>query len=368
MRLPLTLSLYIGREFLFAILVAFAGMLGIVALGDLIELIRRSADMPHVSFGLILEMLLLKTPFSGIKILPFAVLIGAMAALAKLTRTQELIVARAAGMSVWQFLMPAVLLAFGLGVFFVSVFNPLSARMLSRFERIEAKYVTGKPSLLSLTSSGLWLRQAEHQGGPVKFHVLHAMRMEQKGMMLDDVMVLGYGEADRFLIRMDAASATLENGQWHLHDVTVTEPGKPALRFNDRMLQTDITAAEIQDSFASPMTLSFWQLPSFIKTLEEAGFPALRHRMYWHGTLASPFLLCAMIFIAAVFTLRMPRRGRVIGLVVAGVATGFSLHFLTNLIYALGQSGELPVALAAWAPALISLMIGGGLLLHLEDG
>jgi lipopolysaccharide export system permease protein len=90
--------------------------------------------------------------------------------------------------------------------------------------------------------------------------------------------------------------------------------------------------------------------------------------MYWHSTLASPMLLCAMIFVAAVFSLRLPRRGGVTLLIVAGVTTGFLVYFLTNIISALGQSGEIPVVLAAWAPAMIALMLGGGLLLHLEDG
>lgn len=75
-----------------------------------------------------------------------------------------------------------------------------------------------------------------------------------------------------------------------------------------------------------------------------------------------------MILIAAVFSLRLPRRGGVMLLIVTGVITGFLMHFFTNLIYAFGQSGEIPVILAAWAPAMIALMIGGGLLLHLEDG
>jgi lipopolysaccharide export system permease protein len=142
----------------------------------------------------------------------------------------------------------------------------------------------------------------------------------------------------------------------------------PSSHENDILLNTDLTTTQIQDSFASPMSLSFWQLPAFIRTLEKAGFSALRHRIYWHSTLASPILLCAMIFVAAVFSLRLPRRGGVVSLIVAGVATGFTVYFLTNLINALGQSGEMPVVLAAWAPAMITLMIGGGLLLHLEDG
>jgi lipopolysaccharide export system permease protein len=291
-----------------------------------------------------------------------------MVALTRLTRTHELVVARAAGVSVWQFLMPALVLALVIGIFFVSVFNPVSAVLLSRFEQIEAKFVTGRTSFLSVSSSGLWIRQVEHDSGEVKENVFHALRVSERGMMLSDVIVFSFDDHNKFIRRLDAPSATLEDRHWHLHDVTITRPGFMPGHQSDVLMKTDLTPVQIQDSFSSPMTLSFWQLPAFIRTLEKAGFSALRHRMYWHGTLSSPLLLCAMILIAAVFSLRLPRRGGVAVLVVAGVITGFLVHFLSNLIYALGQAGDMPVELAAWAPAMIALMVGGGLLLHLEDG
>lgn len=367
MRLPVTLSVYIGRQFLRAIVLAFVGMLVIVVLGDLVELIRRTSDV-KTGLGIILEMLLLKMPDTGIRVLPFSVLIGGMFALTHLTRTHELVVARASGISVWQFLTPALIVVTFLGIFFVTVFNPVSAVMLSRFEQLEARYITGKVSMLSVSSSGLWIRQVEHDGGEIKEHIFHSTKVEQEGLELSEVIVFNIGDNGKFLSRMDAESAHLENGQWHLYDVEINAPGQTPAHMADVILKTDLTTAQIQNSFASPVTLSFWQLPTFINTLEKAGFSAIHHRMYWHATLATPLLLCAMILIGAVFSLRLPRRGGVMLLIVAGVVTGFSVHFLTNLVFAFGQSGTIPVMLAAWAPAMIALMIGGGLLLHLEDG
>jgi len=367
MRLTLTLSLYIGRKFLHGIAIAFAGMLVIVALGDLVELIRRTADV-KAGFAVILEMLLLKLPESGIQILPFAVLIGGMMTLTNMTRNNELVVARASGVSVWQFLMPAIILVLLIGAFFVTVFNPISAALLSRFEQLEAQFITGRTSMLAVSSSGLWIRQVEHDGGAVKEHIFHATKVEQEGLKLSEVIVFTLGDNNKFIGRMDAATATLEQKKWHLHNVTINAPGQLPSHLDDVMLNTDLTTGQIQDSFASPVTLSFWQLPTFIRTLEKAGFSAIHHRMYWHATLSGPVLLCAMILVAAVFSLRLPRRGGVTLLIVAGVITGFVVHFLTNLVYAFGQSGEIPVILAAWAPSLIALMVGGGLLLHFEDG
>jgi lipopolysaccharide export system permease protein len=102
--------------------------------------------------------------------------------------------------------------------------------------------------------------------------------------------------------------------------------------------------------------------------LEAGGFSGLRHRLYLHTQLAVPLLLIAMVLLAATFSLRPLRRGGAGISLVCGVATGFLLYFLSDLISALGVSGRLPIALAAWSPAVVSCLLGTAMLLHLEDG
>jgi lipopolysaccharide export system permease protein len=129
-----------------------------------------------------------------------------------------------------------------------------------------------------------------------------------------------------------------------------------------------MTVERIQESFASPETISFWELPQFIAMLESAGFSAKRHRMHLHRLLSTPLVLMAMVLIAATFALRPPRRGGGPALVAAGVATGFLFYFLNNLVSALGEGASLPVPLAAWTPGGVWALAGLTMLLHLEDG
>ncbi|HAE51227.1 MAG TPA: LPS export ABC transporter permease LptG, partial [Tistrella mobilis] len=106
----------------------------------------------------------------------------------------------------------------------------------------------------------------------------------------------------------------------------------------------------------------------FIAQLRDAGFSALQHRLYWHSVLALPLLMMAMVIISATFGLRFTRRGGAGITIAGGVFTGFLLYFLTGVVYALGQSGGLPVVLAAWTPAGVAALFGIATLLHLEDG
>ncbi|MBX9726804.1 MAG: LPS export ABC transporter permease LptG [Rickettsiales bacterium] len=370
----MTLSFYIGRHFLLTVLSTIAVMLVIVGLMELLELVRRAANAPRpIGFGLLIEMTLLKLPTTAEKIYPFAVMIGGMITLTRLTRTSELVVARAAGVSVWQFLLPGVMGALVLGTFLVTVMNPIAASTITRYERIEGKYITGKASLLSVSPSGLWMRQSgtetiHFKKAEANEYIIHALRMDQSNYTLESVMILLFDNAHHFIGRIDAPRAQLLKGQWRIENATLsTAQGLPSV-VPEFLMPTQLTLSQIQDSFSAPETFSFWQLPGFISVLEKAGFSALQHRLHFHSLMAMPLLLAGMLLLSAVFALRPPRRGRTGIMVVIGLAAGFMLYFMTNIIYALGASGDLPIVLAAWAPSLIVMMAASAVLLHLEDG
>ena len=374
MKLPMTLSVYIGRQFLVAVLATVVAMLTIIGLVELLELVRRTSDSSHnVPFVVAFEMMVLKLPTSAEKIYPFAFMVGSMVALGKLTRNSELVVTRAAGVSVWQFLMPGIIVSLVLGTMFVTLLNPVAAVTVARYQRMEAKYISNKPSLLSILPSGLWLRQIDEKGITFRGHtvdeyVLHAVRMDPATLDLETVILFLYDKDHHFLGRIDAARATLKPGAWVVHQALLSVPGDASQTMPEYVMPTQLTMTQIEDSFSAPETFSFWELPGFIRVLEKAGFSALQHKLHFHSLVALPLLLAGMLMLSAVFTLRPPRRGQTGILVVMGMATGFLYYFATNVIYALGSAGSLPIALAAWAPSLIVMMIACSALLHLEDG
>lgn len=365
--LSFTLSLYIAKRFFWAITITLLGLIAVSLLIDTIELLRRSSGK-EVPFYIVGQMAVLKAPGMMEKLLPFSVLIGCLFALTRLTRSQELVIVRASGVSAWQFLLPAFGVVMLMSVFMVMVFNPISSAMLLHYEKVEGKYLRGRASLLSVSTSGLWLRQIENENADISEYFINALRVSQKDMMFYDVVLFAFDKDYAFTERLDATQAKLEPGQLILSDVTLSKPGFAPEQIAIYGLPTSLRLEQIQDSFASPETISFWALPGFIQVLEEAGFSALKHKLYWHSLLAKPLLFVGMVLIAAIFSLRMPRRGKLGILIVSGLGSGFMLYFFTDIIGALGMAGNIPIVLAAWSPALIVLMLGTGTLLHLEDG
>src|SRR3546814_7956744 len=111
-----------------------------------------------------------------------------------------------------------------------------------------------------------------------------------------------------------------------LQKAVVSYPDRPAEWHDTLRVTTTLTSDRIQESFASPDTISFWQLPSFIDTLEAAGFSAVRHRLHFYSLLALPVLLCAMLLVAASFSLRLARGGGIGFMLAGGVAVGFFFY------------------------------------------
>ncbi|HMS97064.1 MAG TPA: LptF/LptG family permease, partial [Tabrizicola sp.] len=81
-----------------------------------------------------------------------------------------------------------------------------------------------------------------------------------------------------------------------------------------------------------------------------------------------PLLLAAMVLVAAGFTMRHVRSGGTGRMVLFAMLAGFGIFFLRNFAQAMGNTGQIPILLAAWSPPAIALLMSLGFLLHLEDG
>lgn len=368
--MPATLSAYIARAFAAAVGVMLAGLSLLVMLFDYIELLRRAATRPDVGFGLVTSIAVLRLPYYVLLILPFAVLLGGIVAFWRLTRSSELIVARAAGLSAWQFLLAPVACAALFGAIATTAVSPLSSAMFARAEQLDDVHIRGTGGALALAGGQLWLRQADHGLVPDGIAIIRAHRVERgdRALTAEDVTVFRMDEHDRLLVRIEAGRATLTKHQWTLQGARTIRPDELPVLVGTTTLPTDLTVARMEESFQSADTLSVWALPGFIALLENAGFSSVRHRLHFQSLLALPLLCGTMALVAAGFSMRPVRRGGVAQMLASGVAAGFALFTISKIAEQLGQFGGLPPALAAWAPAMAGLMLALALLLHLEDG
>jgi lipopolysaccharide export system permease protein len=359
-----TLRLYMAKRFAITILGVFSLMLLLIFFIDFIEVMRIGSRRDDVSASTLVTISLLRVPIFSEIALPFAVLFGTMGAFLGLSRSSELTIVRGAGVSVWQFLRPAVTVALLFGMLATVAYNPLASAAKAESERIMTELFDASKTFAASKGTGSWLRQ-ESLDGP---SILHAKSAANLGLTLGGVTLLQFDLNNRFYEQVQANKAELRPGYWRLENAIVQGAGEAPRRYEEYFVSTYLTPAQIMASLGSVETLSFWQLPGFIDFAKKAGIPSARYELQYQLFLARPILLAAMVLIAATSSLKPFRFGKIQTMVLAGLSGGFGFFIFSEFSRKVGATGLVPVTVAAWGPALVALLLSATVLLYQEDG
>ncbi len=357
-----TLGRYLSLRFLRTILAVFGTVFVLVYTLDFVELMRRAGDAEGASASVMATLALFRTPTVAEQVLPFAVLFGAMAALLNLSRKLELVVARAAGISAWQFLQPGILVAVVIGLVSIMLYNPLSAMLKQRATTIEARLFAKSQKFSS--GRDLWIRQRSIDGQAI----IRAESAIENTAILTRPTVFVFDQDGAFRERIEAREAKLNDGYWELSDTRVLSAVEEPQTYGTYLIATNLEPSQVRQSFTPPESVPFWQLGSVIERTERAGLDATRYRLQRDFLIARPLLFVAMVFVAASVSLRFFRFGGVARLVLSGVMAGFVLYVATELMRDLGAAGLLGPSVAAWFPAIVGSLLGTLALLYQEDG
>jgi lipopolysaccharide export system permease protein len=359
-----TIGRYFAGRFLVAAIGVFLSIFMLLVLVDYIEMVRRTAGLPSASALMVAETSLFRVPQLLEKMMPFCILIGAMTCYLALSRRLELVVARAAGVSAWQFISPALVCALVLGVLATVAYNPMSATLREKSKQMEAELFGDAPGGGVQDASGFWINQVNSEGQAI----INAARSEQQGMRLTGLTVFRFDPDFSFKDRIEAREATLEKGRWLLKSVRRYTLDSRAVEEDSMFLATTLTPAQVRNSFSTPETVSFWQLSSYIQSSESSGFATAGYRLQYHKLIAQPFLLAAMVMLAAAVSLRFFRMGGVQKMVLSGVGAGFLLYVLSKVTEDLSKAELMHPIAAAWLPVCVGGLTGFLALLYQEDG
>ena len=360
-----TLARYFGMRFLGAVLLVFAGFSLLIALLDYIELMRRAADIPNVSALLVAKTSLYRMPQVAERLMPFCVLIGAMSCYLNLSRRLELVIARTSGVSAWQFIAPALIVAFAHRHRRHHALQPGRRRLAGAVEALRGRAVRPDQARIRRQRRPVLGKPARRER--IGHHQRQIEPRPGRGTQRRDRSSPSI-TTERFKQRIEARAAVLHPGVWHLLDARVFELGTKPVDQPVYRLKTSLTPEQARESFATPETVPFWELPAYITIAEHAGLVAAGYRLQFQKLIARPFLLVAMVFLAAAVSLRFFRFGGVQKMVLSGVAAGFLLYVLSKVTEDLSKADLLHPVAAAWLPVLVGGLTGFIALLYQEDG
>lgn len=357
-----TLGRYFAGKFVGATVAVFLGVFVLVVLIDYIELTRKTSGS-DVSSWLVVQTSFFRVPQLLERLMPFCILIAAMSCYLNLSRRLELVVARAAGVSAWQFLTPALASALVMGVLATAVYNPVSASMQEQAQLNEIQLFGDRTQMMQ-DAHGFWFNQATSEGQTI----IYAASSQRRGEQLSGLTVFRFDPSGRFSERIEAREATLQDGYWLFKNVRRHTFSEPVSVEETWRLPTSLTRDQVRGNFANPESVSFWELPEYITSSANSGLSTAGYRLQYQKLLSRPFLLAAMVLLASAVSLRFFRLGGVQKMVLSGIAAGFLLYVLSKVTEDLSKAELMHPVFAAWLPVAVGSLAGLLALLHQEDG
>lgn len=357
-----TLGLYFLRRYAVITFWNFVGISALLFLVNITEISARSAGLPGYSTAWALSVAALQIPIVMQQAVPFVGLIAAMATLISLNRKHELVIARSAGISAWEFLTPIMTGALIFGILSVTLLNPVATAGFRHAQELEAE-VTGAHTRVN-REARRWLKQRTAEGTTI----IGADAALDGGKTLVRPVFLRIDDSGHIFERLDARRAQLRDGYWELDDVSRLRGQQPPEHADTLTLPTNLHTEFVAERLTSPEAVSIFELPRTIKIAHSFGMRASAFATEFQSLLATPPLLVAMSLIAATVSMRFARMGLSATMILGGILAGFLLYVVSALAEAFGSAGFVPPVVAAWTPVVIAMFVGVTFLLYKEDG
>jgi lipopolysaccharide export system permease protein len=360
-RLSFTLIRYLTRHVASHVLAAITIIVLIVAIIDTAELFRRVSNKANISSASVLLMEAIKMPSTLPVLIPFGVLFGLIFSFEKLRSTNEIIIARTNGLSLFKISVAPVLFVTALSVFSLIVIDPIASATKKRYLSLEEDIFGGNGRNLTVSTEGIWFRDRNS----LNSLIMHGDSIDTEAYSLVNPLVYTFDQNNDLLSRYYPDELVLKEGYWQISGGHVIGQNGRVVPVASMRLDSSLSRRDLTHSNERPETIPLYELWGYIDVLDQAGLPTLGHASYLYYQLSLPLILVGMALIVARFTLSATGRVSVGHLLVFSVVLGLLFYFSKDLLYIMGTSGRLPPYVAGFAPGV--LMIGTGIYLLLKS-
>jgi lipopolysaccharide export system permease protein len=359
-----TFSKYIIKAFFKWFITVTLALGTISSIFNIVEILRRAQNKPNVLFKHVVSLSLYQLPELLDKLMPFIFLFSAMLVLWQLSRRSELVVARAMGFSIWNMILSLSGAAIIYSFLYFLIINPIGAELTAKYDKLDSVLFSKGKNLFSLSNSGVWLKQSKGD----TYSIVHVKKIGQSSNELHDVTIYTYNNENDFINRIDSGFVkTVFNG-WKLKNAVLSEETRLTEPVGDLFWETDLTISNIQENFDNPLSISIWNLPSYINLLEKAGLSGIEHLLYFYDLISLPLKLIIMIALAGVCAYNFSRqKAGGLKFILTGLFSGYAYFLVTNFSHALGLSRTIPILVGITIPLFLGIVTSLSLLIQLEE-
>ncbi|MCZ6771078.1 MAG: LptF/LptG family permease [Proteobacteria bacterium] len=342
-----TLKIYLGKLFLQQWIFLAVGFLSLILILDVMSNSDALVDLPNTAIANIFTYMYLRAPIVFVRIFPFTVVLAILISFMSLTRRLELVAMSGVGMSQINLLTALVPIGLLVGGLHFIIDDQLSTRATSALKTWGIGDYA--PSGGSGAPQSTWIRFQDRTlkigliARPSELHDIKVFLRDDRGIVVEMVQ---------------AKRAIFRNDSWHLQDeVRAVVPGADRSAAPAEVLE-GLDPELIRTLQADPDELDFITLTSVLSQAEATSKPAYIYELEIHRRIAQPmFVIVVFLLIIPLFQ-RFDRREGTVAILFGGVGVSFVFFTFDNLMMALGEAGQLPAILAAWAGIALFSIIG----------
>lgn len=337
------LDWHIGRHVLIAILVV---LLIVVGLDFTIGLAAEISHLtPTYHFGWALQYIFLLIPSRVSEFAPLAVLVGCLTGLGTLASQNELIVMRAAGVSMLR-IIRAVLQP----VLFVIVLAMLAGEYVTPW--MEQLAQSERSRHVGIAShNGLWYRNGD------RYILLHSIKPNGALQGVSQFSFINQELAQR----QYSSTGQFDDDSWVLHDSTVTHftsNGLVSEQIEAQPWNIMIDPELLVVLNLDPESIALHHLSNYSDYLERHQLDARPYQLAYWRKLLQPLASLSLVLIGIAFIFGPLRSVSLGQRVVVGVVCGLIFHYIQDILGPASTLLGLHPLMAALLPVLSSTLLG----------
>lgn len=303
-----------------------------------------------------------KIPLMVTQVLPPAVLAAMLLSLGLMSRRNEIIALRSAGVSLFQMSMPLLCSAMILSLAALAWNETVVPYCTQQYQLINTVEIRKRQLRSIFSDREIWYHGAN---GFYNIEFIDAKRKTLLGLTLfGSPRTTSRNRVVQVpLARWTDSGWITEGAIEYSTDATGKTLASPLPP------QTPVVSETLDDFLEvrrDPAELSYTKLRERVRDLSRKGIDASNYLVDLNLKLAVPFAAVVLAWVAVPLAGRVHRNPSVAAIVATGLGVGFAYWIVLALANSLGQSGALPPGIAAWAANGIFVLVGLALFLKYE--
>jgi len=347
--MTITLTKYLTKNYLKTILVVSFGFACLSIILNLFEEQNFFKDHSYSNIFLPLLMSLLKTPEILYTLFPFVILVSSIFVFLQLMRTNEIIPIKTAGKSNLNIVFIFSIVTFLIGILLVVGATPVTSILTEKYLEIKSSYTKNNDYLAAITNNGIWIKEKKEKSSSL-------IRAKQlKNDKLIHVSLYQFDEKNNLIARIESENANIKTKKWRLNNVIIyrADDNNSVEKIDKAVYQSAYDARSIKNIYANVNTVSFWKIQDVIKLYKKRGYSTAEYEELFQKSLAFPFFLLSMVFLAAVGIFSTGYKGNFFYYIAFSIFSCVFVYYFNDFSKALGQTGKLPIGVSVWMPILV---------------